>query len=625
MDLIHGLFDEADVGLAIHDRELRFVRVNRLLARMNGVAASEHSGRTVREVVPTLADKIEPILRRVLATGEATTAEVVSDAPGNPGVVRSWVASFWALREADAIVGVASRVSDETARVDTERALRKSEAQFRAICEACPVGIFLTDAAGSNLYANPTSASQMGLSAERALGYGWESAIHPEDRAAVRHGFYAATMAGAVYHGMNRYQHPDGGGTMTVEVKATAIRDEGAIIGYVGMAEDVGERVAREAALRESELRFRQLAENIQSVFWLAAADRSAIYYVSPAFEQIWGRPSTELMADPQRWVDTIHPDDRRPALIAIAKNPTGPFEHEYRIVRPDGSIAWIVDRHFPVRDESGTVVRLAGIASDVTLQKTLEAQILQGQKLDSIGRLAGGIAHDFNNMLTVIVNQTNMALRACEQGRAPQDELVHIQEAAAQATEVTRQLLAFARRQAFIPSLLHPNDFIDAVSRFLGRLIGERVALGLELTPDVGIIRGDRAQLEQVLVNLALNARDAMPEGGKLTVRTSNVQIESGAEGASSVPAGAWVLITVEDTGCGIPDAVREHIFDPFFSTKPTGEGTGLGLAVCYGTVSQHGGHVDVVSAVGRGTTFSLYFPRIDGVRPTTPLRPAE
>jgi PAS domain S-box-containing protein len=385
-------------------------------------------------------------------------------------------------------------------------------------------------------------------------------------------------------------------------------------------AEEVGERIARATALHESELRFRQLAENIQSVFWLGAADRSAIYYVSPAFAAIWGLPIDEFVARPQRWIETIHPDDRDRARPVVAERATAPFELEYRIVRPDGSLAWIVDRSFPVRDPSGAIVRLAGIASDVTLQKTLEAQVLQAQKLDSIGRLAGGIAHDFNNMLTVIVNQAIMALRACERGTAPREQLAHIQEAATQATEVTRQLLAFARRQAFVPSLLDPNDFVDAVSRFLGRLLGERLDLVVELGTDVGILRGDRAQLEQVLVNLALNARDAMQDGGKLTVRTANAQIASSSDPAMPIPAGPWVLMTVEDTGCGISESARRHIFEPFFSTKPQGEGTGLGLAVCYGIVKQHGGHVVVESVVGQGTKFSLYFPRIDG----EPLSPA-
>jgi two-component system cell cycle sensor histidine kinase/response regulator CckA len=625
MSILTTLFDASDVGLAIYDRELRFVMVNALLARLNGVPQSEHIGRTIREVLPRLANAIEPILQHVLATGELRTAEIETDAPDHQGDTRSWFASFWALREGDEIVGVGVRVADQTARVAAERALRKSEAQFRAICDTSPIGIFLADPSGSTLYTNPANARQMGISPEQARGHGWEKSIHPDDLPKVREGFFAATKDGRGYSGFQRYVQPNGHVVMAY-VTATAVRESGEVIGYVGIAEDVSERMLREAALRESELRFRQLAENIQSVFWLAAADRSAIYYVSPAFAQIWGLPAEVIIADPRRWLETVHPEDRQRTLAIVSAPTNAPVEHEYRVIRPDGSIVWISDRYFPVRDESGATVRLAGIASDVTHQKTLEAQVLQAQKLDSIGRLAGGIAHDFNNMLTVIVNQAIMAQRTCDAGSPPREELAHISEAATQATEVTRQLLAFARRQAFVPSLLDPNDFIRAVSAFLGRLIGEQLELVVELAPDVGIMRGDRAQLEQVLVNLALNARDAMPDGGALTVRTANAQIESTSD-AVPVPAGAWVIISVEDKGCGISEAVRSHIFEPFFSTKPHGEGTGLGLSVCYGIIKQHGGHVVVASALGEGTTFSLYFPRVDGtaVDTTSSTPPAQ
>jgi signal transduction histidine kinase len=318
-------------------------------------------------------------------------------------------------------------------------------------------------------------------------------------------------------------------------------------------------------------------------------------------------------MARRGAFAETVHPDDRERVQARMKVPVLDCDEYEYRIVRPDGSIAWIVDRRFPVRDENGATVRVAGIATDVTTQRTLEAQLLQAHKLDCIGRLAGGVAHDFHHLLTVIHNQGNMARRACDAGRAPREELALIHDAATQAAEVTRQLLAFARRQPFNPALLDPNELAERIARFLTRLVGERVELTLALEPDIGIVRADRAQLEQVIVNLALNARDAMPDGGKLSIRTRNVHV--GADSADAgVPAGAWVSLAVEDNGRGISDADRAHIFEPFFSTKSPAEGTGLGLASCYGIVKQHGGHVLVHSELGRGTTLELYFPRVDG-----------
>jgi PAS domain S-box-containing protein len=602
LDLIHKMFECADVGLAVLDTDLRIVAANQIFADLSGISPSDHRGKTLEELLPKLAPIMRPRARTVLDTGEGTPQlELIGELQSLPGKPSRWFASYWPLTDGGRVVGVSVRLH-RAARDGVEDALRRNEAQFRAICDACPLGIFLTDEKGACLYSNPVNVAQLGGSLEEMLGDGWQRAIHPADRESVRAGYRAAMQSGAPYRGVFRYLHPDGR-VVLVDVRATGIHDGQRLIGYVGIAEDITERAAAEATLRESELRFRQLAENIRSVFWLRPADRSELYYVSPAFEEIFGQPVAALQGRPELLADMIHPDDRDRVLAHIKERVGAAGEFEYRVVRPDGSVAWIVDRRFPVRDENGVVVRIAGIATDVTPQKKLEAELLQARKLDSLGRLAGGIAHDFNNLLTVIVNQSIMALRACDGTRAPREELELIQDAARQGTEVTRQLLAFARRQPFEPSPLDPNVLTETVARFLSRLVGERIEVEVALEPDVGIVRGDRAQLEQVIVNLALNARDAMPEGGKLRIHTTNLHHDGIA----------CVAVIVSDTGRGIPEADRPHIFEPFFSTKSPNEGTGLGLASCYGIVKQHGGHVDIASAVGRGTTVSLYFPRID------------
>ncbi len=507
MDLIHEMFEAADVGLAVLDAELRVVHVNRVLASLSGKGGAVPAGSTLEDLIPTLAPFVRPRARAVMESGQATSqVEILVESPARP--VEHWFASYWPLRDhgEGRLVGVGVRLH-RAARQGVEDAVRRNEAQFHAMCDSCPVGVFLTDARGFSLYSNAVNLAQLGLSAEEAAGDGWQRAIHPEDRAKVRHGFLAAVENRTVYHGVNRYLHRDGR-VVLADVKASAIYDGERMLGYVGMGEDITERAAAEAALRESELRFRQLAENIGAVFWLRAADRSQVYYVSPAFERIWGRPVSEAMVGPAAFTDTIIPDDRERVLENLRQPVDAPDSVEYRIARPDGSIAWILDRRFPVRDDNGVVVRVAGIATDVTMQKTLETQLLQAHKLDSIGRLAGGVAHDFNNLLTVILNQGIMAGRACDAGRAPREELALIHDAAKQATEVTRQLLAFARRQPFDPALLDPNELTERIARFLKRLVGERVELVLSLSPEIGILRGDRAQLDQVVVNLALNAR---------------------------------------------------------------------------------------------------------------------
>ncbi|MBX3187175.1 MAG: PAS domain S-box protein [Labilithrix sp.] len=609
---VEQMWESADVCLAVLDLDLRVIRVNALMAELAGGPRASLIGRRLDQLLPALAPIAGALGHAVLETGHAAPPieiPIESSAPADAG---PWFATSWPLFEGERVAGVGVRIH-RAARNDLEAALRKSEARFRAICEASPIGIFLTSKTGAGVYTNATNLAQMGCTLEETHGDGWQRAIHPDDRERVRAAYLAMMQrAGAVYEGVNRYLHRDGREVL-VDVRARGIYEGDEVIGYVGMAVDITERAAVDAAHRESELRFRQLAENIRSVFWLAAPDRSELYYVSPAYEEVWGRPVAEAMASPDAIVRGVHPDDRERVRARIARG-DGRGHMEYRVVRPGGSIAWIAERWFPVPDESGRVVRVAGIANDVTRQKALETELLQAQKLDSLGRLAGGIAHDFNNLLTVILNQGIMAERALDGGEAPREELALIQDAAKQATDVTRQLLAFARRQPFNPTLLDPNELTEGVARLMRRILGESVELVLDLEPEVGVVRADRVQLEQLLMNLALNARDAMRDGGKLVIRTRNDPVSARSTDAR-VPAGAWVTIAVEDTGHGIDEADRAHIFDPFFSTKPHSEGTGLGLAICYAIVKQHGGHVVVDSAVGMGTTFELYFPRVDGL----------
>jgi PAS domain S-box-containing protein len=360
-------------------------------------------------------------------------------------------------------------------------------------------------------------------------------------------------------------------------------------------------------------MRFRELAENIDDVFWLADAEH--VYYVSPAFAKIWGRPVESVLGDIAKFFETIHPDDR--ASVRASFRPPERAESEYRVVRPDGELRWIRDRTFPVRDERGRFVRIVGIATDITPRKALEAELLQTQKLESLGRLAGGVAHDFNNLLTVILSQTRLAARAFASGRTATEELGQIEEAASRAVDLTRQLLTFARRQASHPTPLDLTEVTGGIEKLLRRVIGDDVDLVVRLDPHVGIIRADRAQIEQVLLNLAVNARDAMPAGGTLTIETRNVV----RDGASAAP-GPYVLLQVTDDGAGIAPEDVPHIFDPFFTTKAPGEGTGLGLATCYGIVQHHGGEIDVESVPGKGSSFHVYFPRIDA-RPESPTLP--
>jgi nitrogen-specific signal transduction histidine kinase/ActR/RegA family two-component response regulator len=259
-------------------------------------------------------------------------------------------------------------------------------------------------------------------------------------------------------------------------------------------------------------------------------------------------------------------------------------------------------------------------VSRDITERRRLEVQFLQSQKMESVGRLAGGIAHDFNNLLTAITGYTGLALDSLPSDHSAHADLQEIQRAANRAAALTNQLLSFARKRVIEPSIFGLNDLIRDMESLLRRLIGEEVVLIIRLDPQLGPIRADPGQIEQVLVNLVVNARDAMSTGGMLTIVTSNAQLDGAyARQHTGATAGAYALLSVSDTGVGMPREVQAHIFEPFYTTKEHSKGTGLGLATCYGIVKQHGGYIWFSSEVGQGSTFNVYLPRVDG--PADPL----
>jgi signal transduction histidine kinase/CheY-like chemotaxis protein len=263
-------------------------------------------------------------------------------------------------------------------------------------------------------------------------------------------------------------------------------------------------------------------------------------------------------------------------------------------------------------------------IQAEVALRHS-EEQLRQSQKMEAVGRLAGGIAHDFNNLLTAITGYGDLLLRRLGEGSPQRREAQAISKAAQRATELTAQLLAFSRQQVLQPRVLDLREIVSEIGMMLERVIGEHIELVTEVAPEIGAVRADPGQVHQVLLNLAVNAHDAMPEGGKLTIAACNVTVTSGhATSTAGVPPGAYVMLVVKDTGCGMDEATRARMFEPFFTTKVPGKGTGLGLSTVYGIVKQSGGHITVDSAPGRGSTFHVYFPEVVGVV-VEPLRRSE
>jgi PAS domain S-box-containing protein len=372
--------------------------------------------------------------------------------------------------------------------------------------------------------------------------------------------------------------------------------------------------------LRTSEERFRQLADNIQEMFWLTQPSTNQVLYVSPAYEKIWGRTCASLYAEPEQWLNAIHPEDRDRVLHAWVEDQNGEgFDEEFRIVRPDGSIRWIHDRGSPVRDAAGSIIRIAGVAEDITNHRRLEEQFHQAQKMDAMGALAGGIAHDFNNILAVIGGYVEL-LRLLPPGSPDAAEyLDSIWLATKRATNLVSQILTFSRHEETlrVPTQLAP--VVEEAMKFLRSTIPTSIEINVALAPEAPVVIADANQFHQIVMNLGTNASHAMRDGGgTLDVRLDGFLVDSAlAESNTALRPGNYARLSVSDTGKGMDATTLRRIFEPFFTTKPQGEGTGLGLAVVHGIMKSHGGAVTVYSQPGQGTVFTLYFPADAGAPP--------
>lgn len=328
------------------------------------------------------------------------------------------------------------------------------------------------------------------------------------------------------------------------------------------------------------------------------------------------GYEDHEINGSLSEWSERLHSEDRdraETALRAYAARPAGVYKQEYRLRHKDGSYRWILAQGSVPEGDPLPAARIVGTHVDITDHKTLEEQFLQAQKMESVGRLAGGVAHDFNNLLAVINGYSDMVIAELPEGSPIREDAVQIRQAGDRAAALTRQLLAFSRKQLMQPRVLNLNAQIQDSQSMLRRLIGEDVRLEVSLAADLGSVRADPAQIEQVIMNLAVNARDAMPNGGSLNILTRNAELDEELTERPSQRTAPHIMLAVSDSGTGMDKATLARIFDPFFTTKEQGKGTGLGLSTVYGIVRQSGGHVFVYSEVDKGTTFKIFLPRVD------------
>ncbi|MBI1882488.1 MAG: GAF domain-containing protein, partial [Chloroflexi bacterium] len=388
---------------------------------------------------------------------------------------------------------------------------------------------------------------------------------------------------------------------------------------YKQARQEINERKQAEAALRASEERFRQVISSISDWIYMTKlnADGSKVnLYLSPHVENLTGYPYKKFMDDWKFLPEVvIHPDDRAAAAEQAAQLAQGQnSETEYRLIRADGEIIWVRDSARVEPDEATSKI-IYGVVSNITQRKQLEEQFLQSQKMEAVGRLAGGVAHDFNNLLTVINGYSELLLHRYLEGANPLRRYVEeVKKAGERASSLAGQLLAFSRKQVLQPKVLDLNKVVAAMDEMLRRLIGEDIDLVTIPKAKLGRVKADPSQIEQVIMNLVVNARDAMPGGGKLTIETANVIVdEAFTRRIVGLEPGRYVLLIVTDTGTGIEPEILAHIFEPFFTTKDKQKGTGLGLATVYGIVAQSGGYIDVSSKVDQGTTFKIYLPQVD------------
>ena len=517
---------------------------------------------------------------------------------------------------------VQSLLRDITERKHSEAGRRESEERLHTLIQSSPDAICFKDGTGRWLVANTSYRNLFQLRGAECQGktdHELAGSAAPEARDALllcQQSDEETWRKAQPCHFEETIPQPGGPSQIFDVTKVPLSNPDGSRKGLIVMAHNITERRRSEAQIRRLATVVEQATEAVLMTDMLGA-----IIYVNPAFERMSGYLAPEVLGRNPRCLKSGRQDAEFYRAMWSALSSGQPWSGHLANRRKDGSLYDVEAVIAPIHDDAGRPSYYVASERDVTRELQLEHQFRQAQKMETIGRLAGGVAHDFNNLLQAILGFVELLLVNTPEGDSRHSDLVQVQRAAGRAAELTRQLLAFSRKQMIEPRVLNLNAMIADMEKMLNRLLGEGVVLVTALDPAVHRIKADPNQIEQVLMNLAVNARDAMPHGGRLTIRTGNATFsQTEATAQPEVHCGEFVCLSITDTGHGMTREVQEHLFEPFFSTKGVGQGTGLGLAVIYGIVKQNNGWINVYSQPDQGSTFTIHLPAFQGAEPTAP-----
>jgi PAS domain S-box-containing protein len=510
-------------------------------------------------------------------------------------------------------------------------AATESEQQFRALAENVPVLVWMDDADHNLIYQNPVADAFSGRTIDQESGRGWFEGIHPDDVGPLDELYRDTVAKPGFYQRMLRLRRADGVYRWMLEIGVPRLAPDGALLGFLGVDVDVTELKEASARLEQAESRYRHFIEQSTEGIWRFELD-APMPVTLPESEQVRLLLDGSYLAECNVAMAAMYGYDRPEEMVGkylrdLAAPDIPAMEDVLRRFIRSGYRLTNVETHERDRHghsklflnnlvgviENGAMVRSWGMQQDITERRVLEEETRQVRKMETAGRLAGGIAHDFNNLLTAILGTTEILLSELPAGATARTDVEEIKRAAGRAANLTRQLLAFGRRQVLKPRVLDLNQLVQGVETMLRRVIGEHITLVTKTDPALWRVRADPGQVEQVLLNLCVNARDAMPTGGTLTVETANIAFGGATHGPETImPPGRYVLISVSDSGVGMEPDTLNHVFEPFFTTKEQGKGTGLGLATVYGIVKQSGGFIYADSKLGEGSRFRIYLPRV-------------